>query len=174
MADVKFPLYQAAKESGEAEEAAKSNGRDSLGLFGEKFKWSEWLGIEDIAVIDKEISNYLKEETLPELCGVFPFVEQLKNQLEINYSRSFVRNLLLTAQIQEQMLEKMNKSPICEEQRAIRYYLHLPKIAYTLARLPSAVREHQDFVPVRTSLKNPYNAPYFRAIATWIEFLNRS
>ena len=173
IADAKFPLYQAANESGEAEEAAKSNGRDSLGLFKEKFKWSEWLGIEDIAVIDKEIINYLKEETLPGLWGVFPFVEQLNNQLEINYSRSFVRNLLLTAQIQEQMLEKMKESPI-EEQRAIRYYLHLPKIAYTLARLPSAVREHQDFVPVRTSLKNPYNAPYFRAIATWIEFLNRS
>ena len=174
IADVKFPLYQAAKVSGDAEDAAKSNGKDSLGLFGEKFKWSEWLGVQDIIIIDKEVRDYLKLETLPELWGVFPFVERLNNQWEINYSRSFVRNLLLTAQIQEQSIEKMKDSPEEQEQMAIRYYLHLPKIAYTLARLPRSVREHKDFVPVRTSLKNPYNAPYFRAIATWIEFLNRS
>ena len=55
----------------------------------------------------------------------------------------------------------------------IRYYLHLPKIAYTLARLPDKVRNNEGFRPVMTSLKNPYNAPYFRAIATWIEYLNR-
>jgi len=36
------------------------------------------------------------------------------------------------------------------------------------------VRNHTNFAPVRTSLKSPYNAPYFRAIATWIELLNRS
>ena len=33
----KFPLYQAADESGDAESAAKANGRDSLGLFGGGF-----------------------------------------------------------------------------------------------------------------------------------------
>ncbi|NER34551.1 MAG: type III-A CRISPR-associated protein Cas10/Csm1 [Oscillatoria sp. SIO1A7] len=40
----KYPLYQAADESGDAEHSAKDNGRDSLGLFGEAFKWAEWLG----------------------------------------------------------------------------------------------------------------------------------
>jgi len=105
------------------------------------------------------------------LWGIFPLVEPLKN-LDINYSRSFIRNLLMTAEAQEDMLAKIqDKSE--EQQREIRYYLHLPKIVYTLARLPSQVRDNENFAPVRTSLKNPYNAPYFRAIATWLELLNR-
>jgi CRISPR-associated protein Csm1 len=175
LADAKFPLYQAAAESHDAEEKAKGNGRDSLGLFGEVFKWDEWLGIkeDEIDVIDKEVKKYLKSETIPDLLGVFPLVEQLINQVELNYSRSFVRNLLITAQMQEQMIEKL-KDKSSEEQKAVRYYLHLPKIAYTLARLPLHIRNQTSFAPVRTSLKSPYNAPYFRAIATWIELLNRS
>ncbi len=175
LADAKFPLYQAADESGEAEEKAKGNGRDSLGLFGEVFKWDEWLGINqrNILLLDEEMKDYLSSEAVPDLLGVFPFVEQLTNQLEVNYSRSFVRNLLITAQTQEQTIEKM-KDEFPDQQKAVRYYLHLPKIAYTLARLPVHVRNHTNFAPVRTSLKSPYNAPYFRAIATWIELLNRS
>jgi CRISPR-associated protein Csm1 len=181
LADAKFPLYQAADESGEAEEKAKGKGRDRLGLFGEVFKWDEWLGIntkniavlEDNTIFEEEIKDYLSSEALPDLFGVFPFVEQLINQLELNSSRSFVRNLLITAQMQEQMIEKL-KDKSSEEQKAVRYYLHLPKIAYTLARLPLHIRNQTSFAPVRTSLKSPYNAPYFRAIATWIELLNRS
>ncbi len=175
LADAKFPLYQAADESGEAEEEAKGNGRDSLGLFGEVFKWDEWIGInqENFAIIDEEIREYLNSEDVPGLLGVFPFVEQLTNQLELKYSRSFVCNLLITAQTQQQTIEKI-KDEFPEQQKAVRYYLHLPKIVYTLARLPSDVRNHTSFAPVRKSLKNPYNAPYFRAIATWIELLNRS
>lgn len=80
-----------------------------------------------------------------------------------------MRNLLITAQIQEQALEKFKDSK-SEEALGTRYYLHLPKIAYTLARLPNKVL---DDVAFRKSLKSPYNAPYFRAIATWIELLNR-
>ena len=57
------------------------------------------------------------------------------------------------------------------EIKETRYFLHLPKVAYTLARLPTNVLDNPDF---RKSLKSPYNAPYFRAIATWIELLNRS
>jgi CRISPR-associated protein Csm1 len=175
LADAKFPLYQAADKSGEAEEKAKGNGRDSLGLFGEVFKWDEWIGInqENFAIIDEEIREYLNSEDVPGLLGVFPFVEQLTNQLELKYSRSFVRNLLITAKTQQQTIEKI-KDEFPEQQKAVRYYLHLPKIVYTLARLPSDVRNHTSFAPVRKSLKNPYNAPYFRAIATWIELLNRS
>lgn len=169
----KFPLYQAAKTSGEAEEAAKGNGRDSLGLFGGKFKWDEWLGIqENMNVIDAEIRTYLSPEVKPELWGIFPIVDRLNN-LDTNYSRSFIRNLLLTAEAQENMLAKIQEEKSEDIQREIRYYLHLPKIVYTLARLPSQVRDNENFAPVRTSLKNPYNAPYFRAIATWLELLNR-
>jgi CRISPR-associated protein Csm1 len=137
------------------------------------FKWDEWLGIEDIAVIDKEIRNYLNPEAAPNLLGIFPFVKELLNQVEISYSRSFVRNLLLTADLQEQMIKKIKDKPL-EQQRDIRYYLHLPKVAYTLARLPDNIRNARSFEPVRTSLKSPYNAPYFRVIATWLELLNRS
>lgn len=182
LADVKFPLYQAAAESGKAEDAAKSNGRDSLGLFGEKFKWSEWLGQENIEVskietFDSEIKNYLGAGFKIELFGVLPFVQILEDP-EISYSRSFVRNLLDTANLQNQKIKEIEDGQKQEEytnqKKDIRYYLHLPQIAYTLARLPKNIRENQKFEPVRKSLKSPYNAPYFRAIATWIELLNRS
>ncbi|MBE9200795.1 MULTISPECIES: type III-A CRISPR-associated protein Cas10/Csm1 [unclassified Nodularia (in: cyanobacteria)] len=169
--DIKFPLYQAAKTSGEAEEAAKGNGRDSLGLFGEVFKWDEWRGRKNFKHLDDDVKKYLDSEKLPSLFGVSPFVERLEQQdIGVNYSRNFVRNLLITAQIQEQALEKFKENKKSEEALGTRYYLHLPKIAYTLARLPKNVLEDSEF---RTSLKNPYNAPYFRAIATWIELLNR-
>ncbi|MCX7593743.1 MAG: type III-A CRISPR-associated protein Cas10/Csm1 [Fischerella sp.] len=169
--DPKFPLYKAAKASGDAEDFAKGNGRDSLGLFGQVFKWDEWLGIEDISLIDSDIRKYLHPESQPKLLGILPFVKILKQQnIGVNYSRNFVRNLLITAQMQEQALKKVEDSK-SKEALGTRYYLHLPKIAYTLARLPNKVLDDSDF---RTSLKSPYNAPYFRAIATWIELLNRS
>jgi len=172
LADVKFPLYQAANESGEAEKNAKGNGRDSLGLFGEVFKWDEWLGTYKSEVIDEEITKYLSSENLPSLFGILPFVKKLYD-VDSNYSRSFVRNLLATAQIQNQMIkeikEKHKNRDYQGQERDIRYYLHLPKIAYTLARLPK-MKDDEEF---RKSLKSPYNAPYFRAIATWIELLTR-
>lgn len=169
--DVKFPLYQAAKTSGEAEDKAKANGKNSLGLFGQVFKWEEWLGIENLNSLDYEIKKYLHSEIKPELLGVLPFVERLEQRnIGFNYSRNFVRNLLITAQVQEEALKKFEEDKKSEEALGTRYYLHLPKIAYTLARLPKNVLDDSDF---RTSLKSPYNAPYFRAIATWIELLNR-
>lgn len=75
IADIKFPLYQAAAESGKAEDVAKANGRDSLGLFGEKFKWSEWLGQEnlelsEIEMFDSEIKEYLGTGCKLELFGI--------------------------------------------------------------------------------------------------------
>ncbi|MEB3150092.1 MAG: type III-A CRISPR-associated protein Cas10/Csm1, partial [Sphaerospermopsis sp.] len=75
----KFPLYQAAKSSGHAEDAAKGNGRDSLGLFGEVFKWDEWLGIKDINDdnLDSDIKKYLSSENKPEFLGILPFVQIL-------------------------------------------------------------------------------------------------
>ncbi|MBE9141973.1 type III-A CRISPR-associated protein Cas10/Csm1 [Planktothrix mougeotii LEGE 06226] len=175
LADVKFPLYQAANESGEAENKAKGNGRDSLGLFGEVFKWDEWLGNYQSQVMDEEIRTYLGAENLPSLFGILPFVKKLYNIENQNYSRSFVRNLLATAQVQNQMIkeieEKHKNRDYQGQERDIRYYLHLPKIAYTLARLPKQVLEDDE--EFRKSLKSPYNAPYFQAIATWIELLNR-
>ncbi|MBO3464361.1 Cas10/Cmr2 second palm domain-containing protein, partial [Aetokthonos hydrillicola] len=171
IADAKFPLYQAAEESGEAEDAAKGNGKDSLGLFGEVFKWDEWLGIEDISLVDSEIRKYLNKESQPKLLGILPFVKRLEQEnIGINYSRNFVRNLLITAQTQEQALKKIDDRKT-EEAIGTRYYLHLPKIAYTLSRLPQNVLKDEEF---RTSLKNPYNSLYFRAIANWIELLNRA
>ncbi len=184
IADAKFPLYQAAKESGDAEHQAKSNGRDSLSLFKEVFKWDEWLGMEtqnhsdeklkhldEENEVQKKIIGYLKQEDNPSLWGILPFVSRLERQkIGREFSRNFVRNLLITAQIQEQALKNIEDKK-SNDTIETRYYLHLPKIAYTLARLPQNVLEDDEF---RTSLKNPYNAPYFRAIATWIELLNRN
>lgn len=180
IAGEKFPLYQAAAESGKAEDAAKGNGRDSLGLFGQVFKWSEWLGTADLRVLAEGDRQYLNPETQPPLFGVYPFVAHLNQLLDKNLARSFVRNLLLTAQIQEQAVKQYqekhqlngsNKDSEPASVKDLRYYLHLPKVAYTLARLPRDVRGDPEF---RASLLSPYNAPYFRAIATWIELLNRN
>ena len=175
----KFPLYQAAKLAEKAEDAAKDNGRDSFGLFDNKvFKWSQWLGardikLADIAEIDSKTQEYLGTGETLSLFGVLPFVQKFLDPLEKIYSRSFVRNLLLTSQMQEQMMEdiktKRRKVDYENEEKDIRYYLHLPQIAYTIARLPEELQK-----PVRKSLMSPYNAPYFGAIATWIELLNRA
>lgn len=171
--DAKFPLYQAAAESGEAEEKAKANNKDSLTLFAETFKWKEWLGVYDVQTNNFQTVEYLKSESAPKIFGIMPFVRRLEAQeIGINYSRNFVQHLILTAQVQKQALDKFQdeEAKKSEEYKGTRYYLHLPKIAYALSRLPAKVLRDDDF---RTSLKNPYNAPYFRAIATWIELLNR-
>jgi CRISPR-associated protein Csm1 len=101
---------------------------------------------------------------------VLPLVELL-NLSEIPYSRSFIRNLLITAELQEQKIKEAKDKE--EPYMDLRYYLHLPKIAYTLARLPQSTRQTDDYRKLSKSLKSPHNAPYFRAIATWIELLNR-
>lgn len=169
----KYPLYQAANDSGDAESNAKGNGKDSLGLFGEVFKWHEWLGQFEPSKLNADDRTYLQQEPTPELFGVLPFVQALNTQLDVNQSRGFVRNLLLTAQLQSERI-KQAKEKQSDNIQDIRYYLHLPKVAYTLARLPQSVRDHPNFLPVRLALKNPRNAPYFRAIATWLELLNRN
>lgn len=170
--EIKFPLYQSAKSAENAEHTAKDNGRDSLGLFGQVFKWDEWLGNPKITKFDEVNERYRYQEERPKLLGIFPFVKRLEQQnIGVDYARSFVRNLLITAQIQEEAVKKLKDNHKEKEALDTRYYLHLPKIAYTLARLPKNVLDDVEF---RTSLKNPYNAPYFRAIATWIELLNRT
>jgi CRISPR-associated protein Csm1 len=180
IAPVKYPLYQAAEESGEAEKAAKGNGRDSLSLFGEKFKWNEWLGEVDVSAVESREQDYWKKVEVPGvqqlLLGVFPFVRRIKLQrLSPSYSRSFVRNLLNAAQLQDRMVggikDKRKQQQYDYQIQDIQYYLHLPQIAYTLARLPREKFNDDEF---RKSLKSPYDAPYFRAIATWIELLTRS
>ena len=181
--DAKFPLYQAAYTSGEAEKKAKANNRDSLGLFGEAIKWDEWLGMTNIQVenIDslKELREYIKTNEELKLFGVLAIVKAIQDllQSDTQVSRNFTRNLLATAQIQEQKIKDFSDKRTIKQyenqEKDIRYFLHLPKIAYTLARLPDRVRSNPEFTKISTSLKSPYNAPYFRAIATWIELLNR-
>ncbi|MGB7412819.1 MAG: type III-A CRISPR-associated protein Cas10/Csm1, partial [Thermosynechococcaceae cyanobacterium] len=163
---IKYPLYQAAKESGDAEGAAKGQGRNRLSLFGETFEWGEWLGNPELNHSHSEGRNYLKSESKPELVGIVPLVERLDSQLDQAYSRNFVQNLLATAQTQQrQIKEAQEKAP--DQVLEIRYFLHLPKVAYTLARLPTQDKK------ISTALKSPWNAPYFRAIATWLSLLNR-
>jgi CRISPR-associated protein Csm1 len=172
--DIKYPLYQAAADSGESENKAKANNRDSLGLFGEVFKWDEWLGqtnvsTDNIKVIAESKSYISKKEHLG-LFGILPFVKNLLNRPDLGYPQSFIRNLLVTAEVQKLALKEAKK----EEENDIKYFLHLPKLAYAMSRLPQKLRNHEDFAPIRQSFMSPYNAPYFRAIATWIELLTRS
>jgi len=184
----KYPLYQSADDSGNAEGEAKAQGRDRLTLFGQTFQWGEWLGVENTPVseikaikagVREYIGRDLKSNPTLALFGVFPFVAQLQPLLSSNFPKSFTRNLLSTAQVQEQFLKQAKKTnkPKAEkdeEVRAIQYFLHLPKIAYTLARLPRNIQQADEFEDIRKSLKSSYNAPYFRAIATWLDLLNRS
>ena len=169
----KFPLYQAAAESGDAEDAAKGNGRDSLTLFSETFKWDEWLGSKQISIetVESKDKKYWQQVATkpkaPELLGVFPIVERLNSkQLGRDYARNFVRNLVNVSNLQRQKLkeiaDKRRETNYQHEDKDIKYYLHLPQIAYTLDRLPKNVLDDDDF---RKALKNPYNAPYYRAIA---------
>jgi CRISPR-associated protein Csm1 len=174
LANIKFPLYQAAELAGEAEEQAKGNGRDSLGLFGEVFKWDEWLG--KTTVMNKlDDAGYLDNEPEAEYFGIIPIAELINS--DIKYSRGFIRNLLTVADLQEQKLgeiERANKrEPYTNYKKDIKYYLHLPKIAYALSRLPSEVKTKSGYAQLSQALKSPRNALYFRSIATWIELLNR-
>jgi CRISPR-associated protein Csm1 len=182
--DAKFPLYQSADSSGDAEKKAKTNNRDSLGLFGQAFKWEEWLGAKDVQVesVDSLIQarEYIKTKEELKLFGVLAIAKAIQTLLksDAQVSRNFTRNLLATAQVQEQKIEEFEDKRTVKQydnqDKDIRYFLHLPKIAYTLARLPDRIRGNPEFSKISTSLKSPYNAPYFRAIATWIELLNRS
>jgi CRISPR-associated protein Csm1 len=144
-------------------------GSDQPGKDGDKI-------VLQIKEKEKE-SEYWQPENLPNqptLLGVLPFVSRIR----ADFSRSFIRNLLIAAELQEQKVREIKEKRKHEEYKHqlqdIQYYLHLPQIAYTLSRLPSRVRNDASFEPVRTSLKSPYNAPYFRAIATWIELLTRN
>ncbi|NEQ33991.1 MAG: hypothetical protein F6K04_23880 [Leptolyngbya sp. SIO4C5] len=119
------------------------------------------------------------------LTCIFPFVNYLQKLLGTQYSRSFTRNLISTAQLQEQWIKQLKREKKRAEkcrlstkhllvEKDLQYFLHLPRVAYTLARFPVAVKNEKGFSIIRKSLKSPYNAPYFRAIATWLELLNRS
>jgi CRISPR-associated protein Csm1 len=165
---IKYPLYQAAEQSGKAEDAAKVAGRDRLSLFGEVFQWDEWLGQPDQVQFTAEDKAYLQDESMPELFGVLPFVQQLSAKLNQSYSRSFVHHLLITAQIQKRMVKEAQEKNSLQI-KDTQYFLHLPRVAYTLARLPSEIAKSD----IGTSLKSPRNARYFYAIATWISLLTR-
>jgi CRISPR-associated protein Csm1 len=181
LATIKYPLYQAANEAEKAEKSAKNNGRDSLTLFGETFKWSEWIGNTNIEPsnieVYSEIGEYLQTNATIELFGILPIMKTLE-KLKGEYTSGFIQNLLATAQIQEQKIEEIrNKNNEEALTKDIQYYLHLPKIAYTLSRLSRPNKNDpkiQDFENVSVSLKNPWNAPYYKAIATWLALLNRS
>jgi CRISPR-associated protein Csm1 len=172
--DVKYPLYQSANDSEQAEKDAKANERDSLGLFGVVFKWDEWIGRTNVLPCDiqviSECKSYINKTEQIELFGILPFVDKLLNHPDLDYSESFIRNLLITAEVQELALKEAKE----EQKNDIKYFLHLPKLAYAMSRLPPKLRNHEDFAPIRRSFMSPYNAPYFRAIATWIELLTRT
>ncbi len=162
----KYPLYRAADEAGDAEGKAKDNGKDSFNLFGETFKWSHWLGRGD------EEAGYFNDKNSLNT-NIIELTSKLNNPDEIGYSRAFIRNLLILADIRDRKIESLNEHPSSDTKQDLTYYLHLPKLAYALSRLPSSVRTNPNFPLVQQALLNPRSSPYFRAIATWVELLNR-
>jgi CRISPR-associated protein Csm1 len=164
----KYPLYRSAAEAGAAEHQAKENDKDSLTLFGETFKWSQWLGKPE----SHQDDEYLQGEKQIEI-NIVEMVSKLNDPNKIGYSRAFIRNLLVVADIRDRKIEALAKDANTDLKNALTYYLHLPKLAYALSRLPPSVRNKDDFTPIRQALLNPRTSPYFRAIATWVELLNR-
>lgn len=172
-----------------------------LTLFVEKYGSCLSFGESDIALIDMArstaavacaIAPNLESENIclvaGDLSGIQKFIYTISSDgaLKSLRARSFYLELvaeeivqqlldqLKLPRIQNQIIkdieDKRKHEKYSDKLRDIRYYLHLPKVAYTLARLPKQVLDDEDF---RKSLKSPYNAPYFQAIATWIELLNR-
>jgi CRISPR-associated protein Csm1 len=167
ISSIKYPLYQAAAEAGEAEDLAKANDKDSLSLFGKTFHWSHWLGTIGTTSVD---AAYLQPE--PSLdTNILQLVQALADPSHIGYSRSFIRNLLVAANIRQQKIKDLKKNDPTRQD--LIYYLHLPQIEYAISRLPQRVRDDPTFQPVRQALRNPRSSPYFRTIATWVELLNR-
>jgi CRISPR-associated protein Csm1 len=167
ISSIKYPLYQAAAEAGKAEDLAKANDKDSLSLFGETFHWSHWLGTIGTTSVD---AAYLQPE--PSLdTNILQLVQALAEPSHIGYSRSFIRNLLVAANIRQQKIKDLKKNDPTRQD--LIYYLHLPQIEYAISRLPQRVRDDPTFQPVRQALRNPRSSPYFRTIATWVELLNR-
>jgi CRISPR-associated protein Csm1 len=163
---IKYPLYRAADEAGAAEKRAKKNQRDSLDLFGETFKWSHWLGTIDALNEPKCLADEPALET-----NILQLVQALSDPDKIGYSRAFLRNLLILADIRRQKIIDLKKSDPTRDE--LIYYLHLPKLEYAISRLPQKVRDRPEFRPVHQALRNPRSSPYFQAIATWVELLNR-
>jgi CRISPR-associated protein Csm1 len=164
---IKYPLYQAAADAGKAEDRAKDNNRDSLSLFGETFKWSQWLGETNEAHL--EDAAYLKG-IAPLNTNILSIVTKLNNP-EIDYSRAFLHNILILADIRERKIQDLKKTD--PTRNDLIYYLHLPQLNYAISRLPQKVRDDPEFKEVRQALLNPRSSPYFRAIVTWIELLKR-
>jgi CRISPR-associated protein Csm1 len=164
---IKYPLYQAAAEAGRAEDLAKDNDRDSLNLFGQTFKWSQWLGEIDEANL--EDAAYL-QGVAPINTNILSIVTKLNNP-KIDYSRSFLHNILILADIRERKIQNLQKAD--PSRNDLIYYLHLPQLNYAISRLPQKVRDDPEFKEVRQALLNPRSSPYFRAIVTWIELLKR-
>lgn len=182
LATTKFPLYQGATLAGRNEDRAKDNGRDSLCFLDQVFKWEEWLGIGSGTSLPARVRQSPLARYEPPLQGIIPILEKLLGErLDLGTSKAFSRRLLSTAQEQERMLEARQTQQQREEKfnrkseqandeiTDIQYFFHLPKIAYTLARLKSSDTSTE----VRKSLLYPGNARYFRAIATWLDLLTR-
>jgi CRISPR-associated protein Csm1 len=65
----KFPVYQAARMAGRAEEAAKGEGRDALSLLGKVVKWQEY---PEVWEVKNQLVELLKQRDLPRaLLGIF-------------------------------------------------------------------------------------------------------
>ncbi len=65
----KFPVYQAARMAGRAEEAAKGEGRDALSLLGKVVKWHEY---PEVWEVKNQLVELLKHRDLPRaLLGIF-------------------------------------------------------------------------------------------------------
>lgn len=75
----KYPVYQAARMAGEAEDKAKSDGRDRLTLFGESLEWNCFPKINEIIQLVSNLLNGKNGKEVPRsLLGVLYSIYQEK------------------------------------------------------------------------------------------------
>lgn len=101
IADEKYAFYKLADMAGEEEKKAKSNGRDSIGMFGHTLKWREF----------KSIQEKDKEVTLDDLLSIMTKALEYKDRkiLLKGFSKSFLYKLEKLMEIWLDKLDSQEK-----------------------------------------------------------------
>lgn len=115
----KFPIYQAAREAGEAVNLSKRDGKNKITIFGQPVKWEEYKKVKDITDLLVDLITEGRSKRAPRsLLNILRSIYQekeLKQKKEINMERIWrfyyaIRTLwfqLKNEEIQKRRLEKL-------------------------------------------------------------------
>lgn len=135
--DERVAFYRVAEAAGEEEKRAKSNGRDSLSIFGHPLKWHE---------ITNSTVNNTKNVTLKDLLNILTAGIEFQGTRgkPVAFSRSFLQNLLnLVTYFVHPLIDQLDD----------RKYWVFPQIHYLMARAMKSQKGKQ--------YKNSFYRPLF-------------